>query len=73
VADRLEPYSVDGCNQVRQRRSLQSESIDGSAWSVRKVTLDPDGTRARVETSNDGTYSMRTVNGRWRIVAFEEA
>jgi hypothetical protein len=63
----VEPYSRDGCQQVRERRRSFEPT---QRWGVEQVLVDRSATRARVDTEPEGSYWMRRTDGRWLIVAF---
>jgi hypothetical protein len=59
-----------GKRLVRARRRGWSEVQRLEDWRVDEVVLDKALERARVDTSAEGSYWMRRVDGGWKIVAF---
>ncbi len=66
----VEQPDREGCPRVRQRRRGWLEPIPRSAWRVDGVRLDVSLTRARVDTTGEGSYWMRRTAEGWRIVGF---
>jgi hypothetical protein len=62
--------SPRGCVQVRARRRNHFGEKPVVRWKVDDVRFDRAVDRARVDTSVEGSYWMKHIGGRWRIVAF---
>ena len=59
-----------GCAAVRFRHRGWSEPIPRAAWQIEDVLVDREAIRARVDTTAEGSYWMRRLDDKWRIVAF---
>lgn len=68
--DEVASPARDGCRAVHQRRRGWTEPLPREAWQVDGVWLDRSLTRARVDTSGEGSYWMRRGAHCWQIVGF---